>query len=95
MKLSLRKTLLVYILSPILFVFLIFSLENIWNTHNNTSDSLDNHLGDLAYSFANLFNEIIDPIADLAISNASLIAIEHDITEKQIYEQMTRQMKLK
>ncbi len=93
MKLSLRKTLLVYILSPILFVFLIFSLENIWNTHNNTSDSLDNHLGDLAYSFANLFNEIIDPIADLAISNASLIAIEHDITEKQIYEQMTRQLK--
>ncbi|OEU50251.1 MAG: hypothetical protein BA866_10540 [Desulfobulbaceae bacterium S5133MH15] len=92
MKLSLRKTLLIYTLSPILFVFLIFSLENIWDTHNNISDSLNNHMGDLAYSYANLFDEIIDPIADLAETNASLITIEHDITEKKIYEHMTRQL---
>ena len=86
MKLSFRRAIILYTLIPVTFIFVIFALENIYTTRQNIHQRIENHMTDLAYSYASLFNEVLNPVAGIANTTADLLYIDRTIQADDIYK---------
>ncbi|WP_084190908.1 PDC sensor domain-containing protein [Methylomarinum vadi] len=90
MKLSVRRAILIYTLIPISLIFLIFAVENIYQTHLDARKRIESHMRDLAYSYANIFNGILYPISSIAKSTANILQIDDRLREPEIYKLLRR-----
>jgi len=85
MKLSFRKAILLYTLIPVIFIFVIFALENIHSTRQDVHERIGSHMSSLAYSYANLFNEVLNPISGIANTTADILQVDNTLKEEDLY----------
>ena len=85
MKLSFRKAILLYTLIPVIFIFVIFALENIYSTQQNVHERIEDHMSALAYSYANLFNEVLNPISGIANTTADILQVDNTLKAEDLY----------
>jgi serine phosphatase RsbU (regulator of sigma subunit) len=86
MKLSFRRAMLLYTLIPIAIIFIIFATENIYNTRQEVHHRIEKHMTDLAYSYANLFNEVLHPISGIANTTADILQTYHSTKAEDIFK---------
>lgn len=92
MKLSFRKAILIYTLLPIIILFSIFAVNNMMMIKREALQSIENHMSDLAISYAGIFDGFLKPIEGAAIINASLIEESDALTDKNIYKLLELQV---
>lgn len=90
MKLSVRNAILLYTLIPITVIFIVFAVENIEQTRKDVHTHIENHMTDLAYSYASLFDRTLNPIASIAKTTADILHIDHKLKESEIYALLRR-----
>ena len=92
MKMSVRKAILFYTLLPILVIFIIFAVENIYETSQEVHRRIEGHMADLAYSYASLFNEMLTSYAGIAKMTAQFIETDPNLKEADIYQLLRQQV---
>jgi two-component system sensor histidine kinase/response regulator len=92
MSLSFRKAMLLYLLAPIILIFLFFAVENLISIKNDNQLRIENHSIDLAISYANIYDGFLKPIAGAAQTNAELMEINPEITEDKIFKLLEMQL---
>ena len=92
MKLSFRKAILIYTLIPIITLFSIFAIHNVIKIKHEAMDRVENHMTDLAISYADIFDGFLKPIEGAAKINASLVEDADELTEKNIYKLLELQV---
>ncbi|NOR79417.1 MAG: SpoIIE family protein phosphatase [Methyloprofundus sp.] len=92
MKLSFRKAILIYILVPIITLLSLFAINNMTMIKRESLKRIENHMTDLAISYASIFDGFLKPIEGTAIINADLIEESDVLTEKNIYKLLELQV---
>lgn len=92
MKLSVRRAILFYTLIPIVVIYIIFAVENINQTRHEVHERIKNHMTDLAYSYAQIFNGILNPVSSIAKTTADILRIDGRLQESEIYQLLTQQV---
>ncbi|NOQ65070.1 MAG: SpoIIE family protein phosphatase [Methyloprofundus sp.] len=92
MKLSFRKAILIYTLVPIIILFSLFAINNMFMIKREALLRIENHMTDLAISYAGIFDGFLKPIEGAAIINASLIEESDVLTEDNIYRLLELQV---
>ena len=92
MKLSFRKAILIYTLVPIITLFSLFAINNILMIKREALQRIENHMTDLAISYAGIFDGFLKPIEGAVIINASLVEETDTPVEKNIYRLLELQV---
>jgi len=92
MKLSFRKAILIYTLIPIIILFSLFAINNMLMIKRDALQLIEDHMTDLAVSYAGIFDGFLKPIEGAALINASLIEESGALTEKNIYKLLELQV---
>lgn len=86
MKLSFRKAILIYTLVPIIVLFSVFAINNMYMIKREAIKRVENHMTDLAISYASIVDGFLRPIEGAAIINANLVEETDVLSEKNIYK---------
>jgi len=92
MKLSFRKAILIYTLVPIIILFSLFAINNMFMIKRDALQRIENHMTDLAISYAGIFDGFLKPIEGAAIINASLVEESDTLIEENIYKLLEMQV---
>ncbi len=91
-RLSFRKAMLIYTLIPIVLIFAVLSINNLVTTSNAAQQQIEQHMTDLAISYAGIFDAFLRPIESAAKINAILIEESELLTPERIYHLLELQV---
>ena len=92
MRLSFRKAIFIYILLPIIILFSVFAINNIFLLKREALQNIANHMTDLAISYAGIFDGFLKPIEGAAKITASLVEESEALTEEKLYKLLALQV---
>ena len=94
MKLSFRKAILIYTLIPIILIFSAFALNNLITIRKEIQQQVENHMIDLAISYAKIFDGFLKPIGGAAKTNARFMEENYALQEDEIYRLLELQLEI-
>ena len=94
MKLSFRKAILIYTLIPIILIFSAFALNNMITIRKEIQQQVENHMIDLAISYAKIFDGFLKPIGGAAKTNARFMEENYALQEDEIYRLLELQLEI-
>ncbi|WP_428356698.1 SpoIIE family protein phosphatase [Methyloprofundus sp.] len=92
MKLSFRKAILIYTLVPIITLSAAFAINNLIMVKQQALQSIEEHMTDLAISYAGIFDGFLKPIEGAAKINASLVEETDSLKDENIYKLLELQV---
>jgi sulfur transfer complex TusBCD TusB component (DsrH family) len=93
MILSFRKALLLYMLLPIVVIFILFSAININTTIERSRKTIDSQMTTLAMLYGHKFNEFLKTTSATAKIMAATLTINPDLTEQELYQLLEQNLK--
>lgn len=85
MKLSITNKLLLFILPPIILLYVVIALINITTIKNESTDKIEYKLKDLTWRTAGNLDRYLQVVTDVASLNRRFLIEKDDYTEEEIY----------